>query len=674
MRQIDHHVKYSPHELVALLLLLLLTLNTISCKSNHSSSMQPVIVANLDSFSTGSVPIGVESLGLNSSAYVQIWDNISGAIIPTGSVIMNGQTLTYNPIAEAYQGYINILPGDAVTLTVMVSGDTYTASGTQFASYPIITSPASNTSWSAGNSHTMIWTGGTPEPSNNGFYDLAIFDANDPNGNLVWPSDNYMRDVGLGVTSNIIPANGLSIGSRLAIAGISQEVIVSDYTSYYIDFYISGFTYVPFTIIPSPTPTNVIANPGEGQVSLSWAPVAGATSYNLYWSTTATNANKASGTQIPDVSSPALHTGLINGIPYYYVVTAVTSGDESAESTPVARAIPGMSLIGGTVQGYALNLHNTVDTLAGSQMSNGYADCLGSAARFDDIESITTDGTNVYVADSENHIIRQIVISTGEVTLIAGKTGDYGSTDGMETVARFNGPSGITTDGTNLYVADTGNHTIRQIVISTGEVSTLAGSAGLYGSTDGTGSAARFNYPTGITMDGTNLYVTDTWNHTIRKIVISTGEVSTLAGSPGHPGTTDGTGSVARFYGPHGITTDGNSLYVADTDNSTIRKIVISTGGVTTLAGQAGIVSESTDGTGTTAAFAVPTGITTDGTNLYVTDDNSSYYFHSSVRKIVISTGTTTTLPSIIFYTSPGIVTDGIELFVSNMNAVETIQ
>jgi len=87
------------------------------------------------------------------------------------------------------------------------------------------------------------------------------------------------------------------------------------------------------------------------------------------------------------------------------------------------------------------------------------------------------------------------------------------------TAARFSAPNGITTDGTNLYVTDTGNSTIRKIVISTGVVTTLAGSsAGSSGSTDGTGTSARFYSPYGITTDGTNLYVADTFNHTIRKI------------------------------------------------------------------------------------------------------------------------------------------------------------
>jgi len=97
------------------------------------------------------------------------------------------------------------------------------------------------------------------------------------------------------------------------------------------------------------------------------------------------------------------------------------------------------------------------------------------------------------VADTSNHLIRKIVISTGGVTTIAG-TGSLGSANGTGTSASFNSPAEITTDGTNLYVADRSNHLIRKIVISTGAVTTVAGT-GSSGSANGTGTSASFNYP-----------------------------------------------------------------------------------------------------------------------------------------------------------------------------------
>jgi len=264
-----------------------------------------------------------------------------------------------------------------------------------------------------------------------------------------------------------------------------------------------------------------------------------------------------------------------------------------------------------------------VTTLAGTGSSGSADNSTGTLASFKDPMGITTDGTNLYVADFSDHVIRKIVISTGVVTTVAGKlwggAGDPGSANGTGTSASFYNPRGITTDGTNLYVADKGNHLIRKIVISTGVVTTLAGT-GSSGSANGTGTSASFKGPCGITTDGTNLYVSDTYNHLIRKIVISTGVVTTLAG---------GSRGSADITYPHGITTDGTNLYVADTTNYLIRKIVISTGAVTTIAGTGS--AGSANGTGTSASFNLPYGITIDGTKLYVAD-----FSNHLIRKIVL--------------------------------------
>ncbi|MHB8455744.1 MAG: NHL repeat-containing protein [Acidiferrobacterales bacterium] len=242
--------------------------------------------------------------------------------------------------------------------------------------------------------------------------------------------------------------------------------------------------------------------------------------------------------------------------------------------------------------------------------------------------AITTDGVNLYVADANNDIIRKIVIATGAVTTFAGQFNVIGHADGTGTAATFYSPKGITTDGTNLYVSDSVNDTIRQIVIATGAVTTLAGTALSQGSTDGTGAAARFYFPQGLTTDGTNLYVADLKNDTIRKLVIATGTVTTLAGTALSQGSTDGTGAAATFNLPLGVTLDGSNLYVSDSGNDTIRQIVIATGAVTTLAGTA-LSQGSADGTGAAARFNNPRGLTNDGTNLYVTD-----YGNDTIRQI----------------------------------------
>jgi DNA-binding beta-propeller fold protein YncE len=262
-----------------------------------------------------------------------------------------------------------------------------------------------------------------------------------------------------------------------------------------------------------------------------------------------------------------------------------------------------------------------VTTIAGKAGVSGSADGTGTAATFYSPHDITTDGTHLYVTDTGNNTIRKITIATNEVITLAGKAGTAGTADGTGTAATFNGPLGITISGTTLYVTDANSNTIRQIDSSAGTVTTIAGSAGSSGSANGTGTAATFDAPAGITTDGTNLYVCDFYNNMIRKIVISSKVVTTLAGSTSYYGSADGSGASASFYSPNGITTDGTNLYVTDSNNALVRKIVISTGTVTTVAGLAATTGSS-DGSASVARFYFPVGITYDSTNssLYVAD------------------------------------------------------
>jgi sugar lactone lactonase YvrE len=278
-----------------------------------------------------------------------------------------------------------------------------------------------------------------------------------------------------------------------------------------------------------------------------------------------------------------------------------------------------------------------LSAVAGNAGSYGASDGIGAAATFNNPAGITTDGTNLFVTDSVDGTVRRIVAATGEVSTLAG-TASQGSSDGQGNVARFYSPLAVTTDGTNLYVTDSSNFTIRKVSIASGAVTTLAGTVRGYGAADGTGTAASFGLLGGITTDGTSLYVTDYSYHTIRKIVIATGVVSTLAGSAGTSGSSDGTGAAASFTGPHGITTDGTNLFVADSGNHTIRRVVIATGAVSTLAGTAG-TSGASDGTGGAALFKSPYGLTTDGTNLFIADTGNN-----KIRKLVIATGAVTTV------------------------------
>jgi len=279
-----------------------------------------------------------------------------------------------------------------------------------------------------------------------------------------------------------------------------------------------------------------------------------------------------------------------------------------------------------------------VTTLAGWPGVAGSANGAGWAARFNYPGGvrISSSGT-IYVADSSNYTVRQIT-PAGVVTTLAGTAGTSGSANGSASAALFNGIGGVAPDTHgNVYVADSGNYTIR-LISSTGTVSTVAGLAGTSGHADGSGTAAQFSDPENLAFDVTtgNIYVADGMGNTIR-MVTPAGVVTTLAGS-GTAGSANLTGSAAEFSDPSGIAVDTSSnVYVGDTGNDTIRKITPA-GVVTTLAGLAGH-SGSANGNGTSARFDAPAGVAVDSAgNVYVADTGND-----TIREISPS-GTVTTL------------------------------
>lgn len=461
-------------------------------------------------------------------------------------------------------------------------------------------------------------------------------------------------------------------------------------------------------------PANLTATATTGTATLDWDAVSGATSYTLYWGTS--SGITSSSSAITSISTDNYtHSSLSNGSTYYYKVAAVDSsgiGTLSSEvsASPVLSVPANLSatsgnaqtsldwdavtgatsytlfwgtssginsssssvtsistdnythtgLTNGTVYYYKIaGVDSSTGTLSAEVSATPVSPQMGGAIQgtvlslsnsvtlewktgFKNPRGITTDGTNIYLASTDKHKIIKIVISSRSKTTLAG-SGDKAYLDATGTAAKFEYPKGLTTDGTNLYVVDSGNSKIRKIVISTGVVSTIASGFGGFG----------------ITMDATNLYVADTGSNIIRKIVIADGTVSTFAGSGSSGSADDSDGTLATFDGPRGIVTDGTNLYVTDFNSHLIRQIVIATGAVTTLAGS-GSSGSADHTTGTLATFNMPVGITTDGTNLYVADQKND-----KVRQIVISTGVVTTLAS-GFDEPQAITTDGTKLYVAN--------
>jgi sugar lactone lactonase YvrE len=242
----------------------------------------------------------------------------------------------------------------------------------------------------------------------------------------------------------------------------------------------------------------------------------------------------------------------------------------------------------------------------------------------------------VFVSDFNNQTIRQVTHSGTNwiVTAIAGSNGVGGANNGFGSAAQFNGPGQLTADTSgNLYVPDYWYSTIRKVapVGTNWQVTTIAGLAGApSGSADGIGSGARFNGPTSVAIDANNnIFVADQGNSTIRMMTLQDGVwlVTTVAGSPGNGGSVDGFGSAARFNQPQGVAVDGNgNVYVADAGNDTIREMTLSGSNwlVTTLAGSAGNAGD-TDGVGSAARFYLPIAVAANAAgNIYIADSDNN--------------------------------------------------
>jgi hypothetical protein len=278
-------------------------------------------------------------------------------------------------------------------------------------------------------------------------------------------------------------------------------------------------------------------------------------------------------------------------------------------------------------------LYGTIAGLAGSP---GNADGVGAVAKFMGARGVATDAVgNVYVADTGNHTIRKISTS-GQVTTIAGTAGQAGTANGLGAVARFRGPWALAVgaDGV-VYVADTENHAIRKISTS-GEVTILAGSPGLGGSQDGTGTGARFYRPMGIAVDASGtVYVADTGNHTVRMITAA-GVVTRVAGRASFAGYVDGGVSQSMLSSPMGLAlaADG-SVWVADSNNFVLRKL--SAGILSTIAGMAG-ESDLINGQGSVARLRGPIGLTADEEGSVYFSELSSQYIRKCTAGGVVST------------------------------------
>jgi len=275
-----------------------------------------------------------------------------------------------------------------------------------------------------------------------------------------------------------------------------------------------------------------------------------------------------------------------------------------------------------------------VSTLAGSGLP-GNSNGAGTNASFYEPTGLAVDtGGNVYVADYRNSLIRKITPG-GIVTTFAGGV-KPGNGNGNGVYASFNQPTGIAIDAAgNIYVADSNNNLIREIDPS-GNVTTLAGS-GSAGMVNGMGTGASFSNPEGVAVDAAgNVYVADYGNNMIRKISAG-GVVTTLAGQTSAGNANGRADTVATFNQPTGLAVDAaGNVYVADFGNNLIR-LITPAGIVSTFAGSG--TSGSANGTGMAASFNGPTGIATDAAgNVYVAD------YGNNILRLITPAGAVTSL------------------------------
>ena len=316
----------------------------------------------------------------------------------------------------------------------------------------------------------------------------------------------------------------------------------------------------------------------------------------------------------------------------YGTVTTLVSGGSSINSprglsTDASGNIYETNI--GTNQIYFVNSSGTPTLIAGTGAATESDNTTGTSATFNAPWGIAYNSAGyVYVSDYSGSTIRKISTTAPyAVTTLAGTSGNQGELDGLGSIAAFNRPAGMVFDGSAyLYVCDYGGNTIRRVTVSTGTVTTIAGLSATPGEVDNTtGTSARFNGPRGITYDGSgNLYVTDNGGNTIRKISTTAPyAVTTIVNSS------------AGLSSPEGITISGRVLYVADRGNNRIKR-VFTTGSIANFAGDG--VQNELDGTGTNAEFYAPYAITADKTgNLYAGDSKTTT---STIRKI-IATGWT---------------------------------
>jgi hypothetical protein len=261
--------------------------------------------------------------------------------------------------------------------------------------------------------------------------------------------------------------------------------------------------------------------------------------------------------------------------------------------------------------------------------------------------AVAPNGT-IYIADTFNNEIDYVNPNTGIIKVLAGN-GTYGDVDGPALSAEFADPRGLALDVplNLLFIADRDNNTIRELNLATGMVSTVAGT-GTFGNggSDIPATSAALASPTAVAVgpSGLNLYIADTFNNEVREVNLTTGIITTIAGTgtAGFAGD-GGPATSAELYDPSGLAVaSGGNVFISDSDNEVVREVTASTGIINTIAGTPQTLGDSGDnGPAKSAELATPYGLALNsaGTLLYVADRDNN-----AIREVNLTTGIITTI------------------------------
>lgn len=259
---------------------------------------------------------------------------------------------------------------------------------------------------------------------------------------------------------------------------------------------------------------------------------------------------------------------------------------------------------------------------------------------------------NVYLSDSRNNVVWMISATTGAATLFAGNgTAGYAGDGGAATSATLNNPQGIALDSAgNLYIADASNSVVRKVTASTGVISTFAGgynSSGGNGGDGGPATSASLSFPSAVAIDGSNnVYIADTVHYTVREVLAATGVITTVAGNGSYTFSGDGgPATKAGLQPPNALAVDKSAnLYIASSGAGRIRKVMASTGVISTVAGVGDIEGNTGDGGQATKAEIAPQRISVDSSgNLYISS------WPGEIREVNAGTGVITKVAGIGF-------------------------